>query len=127
VLCGVCGRQVPLRKDGRLDMHRALGGRRSRCEGSHSPSARVSVLGGDEAGTEPLAGWEHLTYAARFNAADQWHAADTTLAEAELMTLCGAASPEAVAAAWEAAARAYGAARRLAPYGCWLGSEGGRS
>jgi hypothetical protein len=85
----------------------------------------VSVLGEDEAGTEPSAGWEYLTEAARFNAAEQWHAADTTLAEAELMTLCGAASPEAEAAAWEAATRAVGAARCLAPYG-WVGSEDNR-
>jgi hypothetical protein len=123
VLCGVCRRRVPLRKDGRLEMHRAVRGRRPACEGSGSYSARVFLAGADQADAEPVAGWEGLTTAARFNAAEQWHAADTTYAEAELMTVCGAASPEAVAAAWEAAARAVEAARKLASYG-WLAGGG---
>jgi hypothetical protein len=76
-------------------MHRAVRGRRPACEGSGSYSARVILAGADQADAEPVAGWESLTTAARFNAAEQWHAADATYAEAELMTVCGAACPEA--------------------------------
>jgi hypothetical protein len=105
-LCGVCRRQVPLRRDGRLRPHLAATsrpGHRQQCDGSGGYSARLKFL----EGTEPQPP-EHqaISAPAAFNAREEWAKADALYYEWRDMTELGAAGPDAIEAARQATERA---------------------
>lgn len=114
VLCPVCRREIPVRRDGRLQAHLATYGRRGKCEGSGGLSARVKLASGHDAVPERSA-WDAMTPAAQFNAHDAWSAADALYAELEDMRILGCASPAALDAAESALYRAWDDAEALAP------------
>lgn len=114
VLCPVCCREIPVRKDGLVQKHLAMYGHREACEGSGRYSARVTLASVHEAPPERPA-WDRMSAAARFNALDEWDKADTLYDEFETMRQLGAASPAAVAEARRAVVRAQDTAESLAP------------
>lgn len=107
--CGVCGREVPVRNDGRLRAHLAAYGHRQGCDGSGSFAVAEPV-------TEPpypeRAIWA-MSAAARFNARAEWRKADVLYTEYLEMAEVGAADPDAIDEAYEAYSRAWHDARSL--------------
>jgi hypothetical protein len=127
VLCAVCRREVPLRKDGRLRGHLAKRGTRGACEGSGQFSARVVLQGsaGVRLEVDPgTQGWDHMTKAQRFNAQEEWAKVYALLDELNDMREVGAASIGAVNLQIRAFNRALDDAKALAPWGVVRGMWG---
>lgn len=120
MLCPVCRRHIPVRRDGRLQAHLAVFGRREKCEGSGRLSAHLQLamqeMKAGQCDTPPeRSSWGQLSKAARFNAPEEWDKADTLWLEYEAMYQIGAASAKAIHAAYEAYSRAWDDAKALAP------------
>lgn len=127
VLCAVCRRQVPLRKDGRLRAHLACRGKRGACEGSGQFSARMTVLGSSGLKLEIDAaaeGWDHMTSAQRFNAREEWAKVYALFDELTAMEETEAADFDAIILQRQALKRALADAKALAPYGVMTGIWG---
>jgi hypothetical protein len=115
-LCGVCCREIPVKRDGRLRAHLAMTSRpgsREQCDGSGAWSARRDLTPG-EPGYER--GRPLMSRPAAFNAREEWFKVDALFAEYQDMAELGAASPAAMHAAYEAYSRAWDDARELAPW-----------
>jgi hypothetical protein len=113
-LCGVCGRTVQARQDGRIRAHPAVTSRarhRQTCDGSGSFSARYRQ-GKPPTPREAQA----FSRAAAFNAREAWNMASALMYEHEDMESCGAASPAARESARQARNRACADARKLADW-----------
>jgi hypothetical protein len=105
-VCGVCNREIPVKRDGRLRAHLALTSspdRREQCDGSGSKAATSRDI-------------RPLTRPAAFNAREEWLKADALYAEYQDMLAVGAASYESLVAARAALQRAVADARQLAPW-----------
>ena len=114
-LCGVCCREIPMKRDGRLRAHLARSsttGGRQQCDGSGAWSARLELLAGHAAELEHPT----MSRAAAFNARDAWCQVDSLYAEFEDMKLTGACSMSALKEARDAVNRALAEAEALAPW-----------
>jgi hypothetical protein len=131
ILCPVCRRLVPPRKDGRIRAHLGSRGHRGQCEGSGRLSVHVEMAMDEAAAAQaarrqpPESPWAQLTPAERFNAEEAWAMADSLYLELEAMKAAHGASERAVAEAQAAFRRAYRAAESLAPLAAYAGTEDG--
>lgn len=110
--CGTCGREVPIRTDGRLRGHLASGrnsaGRRQ-CDGSGS----YGVPAAETEPPHPNRPMHTQSAAARFNARAEWAKSDSLWREYRDQVGTNAASYEADDSAWEAYERAVEYAQEL--------------
>lgn len=108
VTCRMCHREVPVRKDGRLQAHLAEYGKRAKCDGSGMYYVHVMDMDREA--------WDGMTPAERFNARDEWAKVYALQAEYRSMRHGHGASYEAELAAWEALQRALSDARAMVPW-----------